>query len=297
MTAMETSYPFPMYSGILEPEHYKKIDNAIWLFLWCVSSTTKEVEREGVRWGVVLGNKPIKIDEIADQFGVHRSTIKRWIEVLETEGYIRVTRAPYGLIFTVRNSKKFMSKDGLSGQIENGPSDPDRSNMNHPDGSEMVHQGCKNGPSNKDITKIYNTAAVVRDESVLNRLAHEVEIHFCQLKGSGEMVSPTDFQQIKDSLADGIPVEFMKSSFARSFETYKPKHRMDKIRNVAYCIPRCYDEWTKMQPGSVRAEAPITHPVPSGTVALGGHRTLSSKNAKAFQMLKEARDREQVGNY
>jgi len=105
------SYPFPMYSGLLEPEHYKKIGSAIWLFLWCVSSTTFEKEEEGTVWGIVLGNKPMKLSEISERFGVNDKTVSRWLDTLEDHHYIRVTRAPRGLILSVRNSKKWADKN------------------------------------------------------------------------------------------------------------------------------------------------------------------------------------------
>ncbi|CAI6074984.1 hypothetical protein PAECIP112173_02353 [Paenibacillus sp. JJ-100] len=114
----EGSYPFPIYSGILEPDHYKKIGNAIWLFLWCISSTTKEIEEEGTVWGVVLGGKPMKLSEIAEYFGVNDKTVSRWLNDLETNKYIELTRAPRGLILKVRNSKKRSDKSVRSVESE-----------------------------------------------------------------------------------------------------------------------------------------------------------------------------------
>ncbi len=107
----EGSYPFPMYSGLLEPEHYKRIGTAIWLFAWCISSTTKEVEEDGTVWGVVLGNKPLKLSYIAKRFGVNNKTVSRWLDTLEEHQYIKVTRASRGLILSVRNSKKWADKN------------------------------------------------------------------------------------------------------------------------------------------------------------------------------------------
>ncbi|MGP3782499.1 MarR family transcriptional regulator [Paenibacillus sp. 1A_MP2] len=106
----EGSYPFPIYSGILEPDHYKNIGNAIWLFLWCISSTTKEIEEEETVWGIVLGGKPMKLSEIAGYFGVNDKTVSRWMDALEQHQYINVTRAPRGLILKVRNSKRDQTK-------------------------------------------------------------------------------------------------------------------------------------------------------------------------------------------
>ncbi|MGG1880154.1 hypothetical protein ABDI30_21640 [Paenibacillus cisolokensis] len=114
----EGSYPFPMYSGLLEPEHYKKIGSSIWLFLWCISSTTKELEEEGTVWGIVLGGRPLKLSEIAGYFGVNDKTVSRWMDTLEQHEYIRVTRAARGLILSVRNSKKWADKNVRSLQNE-----------------------------------------------------------------------------------------------------------------------------------------------------------------------------------
>src|SRR5690606_19154473 len=120
---MQDSYPFPIYSGLMEPKHYKQIGSAIWLFLWCVSSTTKDIEKDGVTWGIVLGNKPLKLDELADVFNVSRRTVTTWLTTLEDHDYIRITRAPYGLILSVKNSKKFKLR-----QEENCSSDGDKQN-------------------------------------------------------------------------------------------------------------------------------------------------------------------------
>lgn len=114
----EGSYPFPIYSGILEPDHYKRIGNAIWLFLWCISSTTKEIEEEETVWGIVLGGKPMKLSEIAGYFGVNDKTVSRWMDALEQHQYINVTRAPRGLILKVRNSKKRSDKNVRSVESE-----------------------------------------------------------------------------------------------------------------------------------------------------------------------------------
>ena len=255
---MPESYPFPVYSGILEPKHYKQIGSAIWLFLWCISSTTGEEERDGVTWGIVLGNKPVKIDELVEQFGVNRSTIKRWIETLETYEYIKVIRAPYGLIFSVRNSKKRWRK--------NEPSENrDGSKMHHlddGDGAKMSHQGCKNEPSKKDNKKIINADddAYISDDEVSKR-AQEVENYFVIKRGSGSAVSPDDYKLILQMIKDRIPVDLIKTCIDKAFADYKPKHRLDKIRTISYCAPIIYEEWSK--------KASLTENVPSEPVALG----------------------------
>jgi len=270
---MQDSYPFTVYSGVLDPTHYKQINNAMWLFLWCVSCTTKDVERDGVVWGLVLGNKPVQIQELADRFGVSRSTVKRWVETLEQHEYIKTTRAPYGLIFTVKNSKKFMFK--------NEPSDnSDSSNMNHlnaSDSSNVVHLVSRNEPSNKDIT-VDNVVIITDPEEIMKR-SSQVEKHFIQRRGKGIFISPSDFDEIKKLVATGIPLEIVFTAIDKSFEEYKPKFYRDEIRNVSYCIPRCYSEWER----SKVDKSCITGAVPHAPVALAaGHK---SKQQQAFDIL------------
>jgi len=266
----DNSYPFPVYSGLFEPRHYKHINAAIWLFLWCVSSTTKEVNSDGINWGVVLGGKPIQIQELSERFGVSRSTVKRWIEALEEHEYIKTTRAPYGLIFQVKNSKKFTSKNEPSLLI-------DSSNVNYQtntDGSKVIHLVSKNEPSNKDITE--DNVVVVDPDEIMSR-AMEVEKHYIARRGKGLFLSPTDFDEIKKLVATGIPLEIVFKAIDLSFAEYKPKYKSDQIRSFSYCVPRCYSEWERS-----KVDKSITGAVPHVPVALGTH---TNKQQQAFNLL------------
>lgn len=274
----EGSYPFPMYSGLLEHRHYKKIGSAIWLFLWCISSTTKEVERDGIVWGIVLGNKPVKINELESEFGVSDRTIRSWIKTLEDNHYIQVTRAPYGLIFTVRNSKKFKNRSEVNFHSDSGDRQQS-SDLNASDRQESSDHPEENFRSNKDITEIHNAVTTITDPETILKLAHEVEKHFCMRRGQGLNVSTSDFEEIKKMVATGIPLDIVKRSIDKSFAEYKPKHNWDKIRNMAYCIPRCLDEWTKMQ-----VDDSITVAVPPVPVALGQSPQRGYRNKKQAQM-------------
>ncbi|GIO36237.1 phage-like element PBSX protein XkdB [Paenibacillus antibioticophila] len=260
----EGSYPFPMYSGILEHRHYKKIGSAIWLFLWCISSTTSEKEKDGIVWGIVLGNKPIKISELEEEFGVSNRTIRSWIKTLEDNHYIRVTRAPYGLIFSVRNSKKFKNRSEENFHSNEGDRQHS-SDLDDSDRQKSTDHAAENCRSNKDITEIHNAVTAITDPETILKLAHEVESYFVQKRGSGFNVSTADFDEIKKMVATGIPLEIVKRSIDKSFAEYKPKHNWDKIRNMAYCIPRCLDEWSKSQVDESITDGAL----PNRPVALG----------------------------
>ena len=65
------SHPLPVWNGILD--HRERLGGAIWEFLWCLDKIT--VEKEGV--GIVLGGKPIKVEEIvADIPGSDCETVR-----------------------------------------------------------------------------------------------------------------------------------------------------------------------------------------------------------------------------
>ncbi|MED4726850.1 hypothetical protein P9597_01590 [Aneurinibacillus migulanus] len=107
---MTDSFPFYLHSGLLTKEHRKRMGAAIWEFLWCIDKTTKEYSVDGQVFGQVLGGKPVKLSDIADDIGGNKSTIKRNLDKLEEEGYLSLIRAPYGLMITVHKSKKWPKK-------------------------------------------------------------------------------------------------------------------------------------------------------------------------------------------
>ncbi|MFC6553816.1 hypothetical protein [Cohnella cellulosilytica] len=201
----QTSYPFPMYSGLLEPGHYNKIGSAIWLFLWCVSATTAEKEKEGTVWGIVLGNKPIKREDLASQFGVAERTVQRWIDTLEQQGYIRITRAPYGMIFTVRKSKKFV--DRLDNNVQSPPERVDKNVQSEPqEWTEMSslssERADKNVHSNKDIIKDLDVDAVDDRDSEFESILKA----YCEIHQKLDMqVRPLDIKLMQEMIALGVP--------------------------------------------------------------------------------------------
>ena len=96
------SHPLPVWSGILE--HCSRIGPALWEFLWCIDKITVEDEH-GVGW--LLGGKPVKVDQLAEDLEEHRDTALDNLNRLEEEGYLIRKRTPRGYVIGVRNSRKF----------------------------------------------------------------------------------------------------------------------------------------------------------------------------------------------
>jgi hypothetical protein len=96
------SYPIAVWNGILE--HRDRMGSAVWEFLWCLDRVTRE--KDGV--GLVLGGKPVKIQEIVDGCrGSDPETVRLHLKILDDRKYIRRRRTPYGYSIEVLNSRKF----------------------------------------------------------------------------------------------------------------------------------------------------------------------------------------------
>jgi hypothetical protein len=96
------SHPLPFWNGGFE--HYERIGDALWEFLWCIDAITNE--KDGI--GLVLGGTPVKLQRIvSDLKGADKETVRRHLKRLADRQYIRVRRTPYGQVIEVLNSKKF----------------------------------------------------------------------------------------------------------------------------------------------------------------------------------------------
>ena len=232
---MPDSYPFPTYSGLLEPEHYKKIGSAIWLFLWCISSTTKEVERDGVNWGIVLGNKPMKKKEIAAVFGVNEKTVERWIKELEKHEYIKTTRAPHGLIFSLRNSKKYINKKDKN--VVSGESDKTKMSVHSDSDTTFLSKRTDiNVSSNKDITEINkkHTTTITKTDPVDLIAGRFADLRSIQ-EGRPIFPNAKDYPVIAQIVAQGVPVSRTIELLEQCFREFGERDPHGKIKAFSYC--------------------------------------------------------------
>lgn len=94
-------------NDLLEPKHYKAIGGAIWFYLWCLDKMTS-INENGI--GLVLGGKPIKLQDVNKDLELSDRTYSRYIKTLQTGGYIDATRTPYGYVIKVTKAKKQFGK-------------------------------------------------------------------------------------------------------------------------------------------------------------------------------------------
>lgn len=278
---MKGSYPFPVYSGLMDPKHYKQIGSAIWLFLWCISSTTDEVEKDGGRWGIVLGSKPVKISELQEVFGVKSDkTIRNWIDSLELHNYIKVVRSPYGLIFSVNKSKKFNDRpveNYRSGTVINYRSD-------ERDRQETTDLPVESYRSNKDITEINTTTT---DDDPKQEF-EKVFAAFCEIHQRLDIhVKPLDITLMTQLIDQGIPSTLIIKVMRTVHQERTAKGA--KISTFAYYKNAIMEAWAAEK--AITEGVPVPEGVPLPPVALGPPKR-PSKADYFRQKAKEARERE-----
>jgi len=136
-------YYITISNGLLRDGHRKRMGSAVWEFMWLIDKVTR-IEANGS--GVVLGGKPVKLEEIAEALEVHAVTVSENLSKLEEEGYIKKTVAPYGLVLRVMKMKKRFNQKAKPA----------------PAGEEMAKPRKEKAKPNKTIAvdKTVDTAAV-----------------------------------------------------------------------------------------------------------------------------------------
>jgi hypothetical protein len=130
--------------------HCQKIGDALWLLVWLVDKTTKEVLRDGRTFGFVLGGRPIRDADPAAALGCHVKTVRRWRKRLAEGGYVEIKRTPIGYRYQVINSEKWPSgqKSPLSDRTKMSTRLPETVTLSARNGQSTA----RNGNSNIDRT-------------------------------------------------------------------------------------------------------------------------------------------------
>jgi DNA-binding transcriptional ArsR family regulator len=100
-------------NGLLCASHREKIGAAIWVFLWLIDHTTKEVSAaDGKVEGLVHGGQPVALSAIASDLGMSWDAIYEHLAQLAKAGYIRKIIHGIGRAngYAVVNSKRFSNR-------------------------------------------------------------------------------------------------------------------------------------------------------------------------------------------
>ncbi|WP_426447628.1 hypothetical protein ACP26L_25765 [Paenibacillus sp. S-38] len=202
---------------------------------------------------------------------MNEKTIRRWIKDLETHEYIKVTRAPNGLILTVKNSKKFADKNVRS-QVDDRTKMSDQSSS---DRTEMSDPPDKNVRCNKDITEILidrliddlddeflrsrcgvpssvaaslSASQIHLDPETIAQRAKTLEDYFNQRRRR-LIGSNADWESALEVARKPIPLEFALFGIDLAFakhNKYKKRVR-ESIRTFAYCKTVILESWDFVQ--------------------------------------------------
>jgi hypothetical protein len=117
-----STFQFPVSNGIFA--HARHIRAALWVFLWAIDRTTKEVPTpDGLAEGLVYGGRPIRAQEISQELEMATRTVQTHLDHLVGAGYLRRIDHSRGMAsgYAVRRSKKWRSKLCLTSCEEPSP--------------------------------------------------------------------------------------------------------------------------------------------------------------------------------
>ena len=167
-TAKRKVFDIPIKNSLIEPKHYKRMGDSVWLFLWAVDHVTREViNATGERIGIVFGNMPQRDEDIAGDIGCSVKTIRRWRNRCIANDYIGIRRTPYGFSMWVRHSKKWAkepSEQRVSDrQIVSALSKRDLPKTGAQSCRYRTHRSADSGKSNKTLAM---TSAMTQQRAV-----------------------------------------------------------------------------------------------------------------------------------
>jgi hypothetical protein len=164
---MADTYPIYVSNGILTQQHYEKIGDAIWYFMWCIDKTTREkTDAAGNIYGVVLGGMPVHDSSVASTFGVHVNTARNWRINLTEARYIKATRTPNGWSIQVAKSKKMhkrVTNNCDSQKIVTPPSEPQKTVIHSSLGVESQNNGIESQKTVNAIRQCSDSTKTVQD--------------------------------------------------------------------------------------------------------------------------------------
>lgn len=236
---MSNSLYFPTHIGLLDSVHRENIGPALWEFLWFISKTTKEVHEDGEMIGIVLGGRPIKVSEIAEESNVSERTVTRNITRLKKYDYIKTKRTPYGEIFYVRNSKKFYkNRNAKSGTSDASKEKGDMTHMPR-DMTDMSERNAKSGTSNK----------IKKDKEKINNIYVEI-IEYLNQK-TGKRYSPksaANQKLINGRMSEGRTLEDFKHVIDVKVDEWLNNEEMQKYLRPETLFNNKFENYLNQKP-------------------------------------------------
>jgi hypothetical protein len=118
----ERTFTIPISNGIFA--HRERIGAAVWVFMWLIDHTTKEVSAaDGKVDGLVYNGRPVLLGEMATELAMCPTSVREHLSQLAKAGYIRKINhgngRPNG--YAVVNSKRFNSRKEVDHRTQTPP--------------------------------------------------------------------------------------------------------------------------------------------------------------------------------
>jgi len=164
------NFTIPVSNGILTPNHRRQMGPAIWVFLWIIDRTTKEIPgQDGNLEGLVLGGKQIRASVVAADLDLSTRAVHEHIELLCRYKYVRRIDGGVGLPagYAVQNSKKWKKNQQSTAVIDEVDNPAEKRAPSRKSGptSRIWRRGSrksalpsrKSAPYKEDSTRQYRT--------------------------------------------------------------------------------------------------------------------------------------------
>lgn len=184
--------PIEVSPGIYEPNWMRSaLGGPVLLYLKLLHETP--VGHNRWRDGDRVGTRAL-----ADECGISRGNIRRWLATLERVGWIRVSRNRDGVAVVIRKRKWWRGRDVQEveeGGAENGPP---RAKSGPPPGPEMAHPRAKSGPPPGQIRPT-NASQVATEHQLENRPANSITPIIASKDTAGlERPAPTPLESLRE---------------------------------------------------------------------------------------------------
>ena len=143
-------------AGLIDEKHYRKMGNAIWLFMWCVHRQTSVHEGRGI----VMRGQAITYELIHAETGYAIETIRTWMKILKKWRYVSTKFCGNGFQIWIEGQKKSKIRVGKSHHPREVESHHSSGKSHHPSPVAQTKDKDLNSPPNcPNILQDNTTAA------------------------------------------------------------------------------------------------------------------------------------------
>lgn len=238
-------------NGLLKDGHRKRMGSSVWEFMWLMDKVTK-IDNSGMGW--VLGGKPIRLKEIAEELGVSEDTTSENLTRLEKEGYIKKIIAPYGISIRVIKAKKRFGKnpEPVKKEVSEKPQtyvgknpEPHRENpepnktVSVDNNSKTIEAGETPAKDSKEISYIINLFKGVSPSTYNEWFGNKTERNACK-----SLIDRFPREQLEYIILKALPKLNVMPYVGKESKAFKPS---ELLRNADKIVAKIIETQNKQK--------------------------------------------------